>query len=101
KLPSKNDEEKPAGTDQWFSVRLIILIAMNIECHKSLIADPIQLENSKFIYRTDRWKRLDENCRNLIGMFEGKSISRTDVINAYAEYYKDNRTDWRKSILLT
>lgn len=88
-----------AGTDKWFSVRVIKWIAMNIECYKNLIADPTALENSKFTYRAERWKNID--CRQLVSIFEEKAISRIDVVNAYAEYYKGHQTDWRRPILLT
>lgn len=74
---------------------------MNITRYKNLIDDPNALENSKFNYKTERWKKIDVNYRHLISMFEEKAISRTDVINAYAEYYKNNQTNWRKPLLLT
>lgn len=42
-----------------------------------------------FVYNTKTWSKLSEHHKFLIRDFEGKMITRADVIKAYTKYYKD------------
>ncbi len=58
------------------------------------------LKESKFVYDISRWSNLNEGCKRLISDFEGKYVSRADVIKTYKEYYA-NKGDVLKAFTLT
>jgi hypothetical protein len=53
-----------------------------------------------FMYKPHKWNKLSPNHRSLIQDFEGKTITRADVIKAYEKYYQDG-TDVMIPFLLT
>lgn len=59
------------------------------------------LSESKFKYNSTRWKKLNEGYKGMIEEYEGKKISRQDIIDAYKEYYDDASKGWVKAFLLT
>ena len=71
----------------------------NTQINRIRLLNP--LENSKFQYDSNRWNALDYEYRNLIQDFEGKYISRGDVIKAYEEYFRDPSKCFMRPFLLT
>jgi hypothetical protein len=59
------------------------------------------LIDSKFEYDKLRWAKLDSEYSYLINEFEGRFISRKDIIDAYAEYYSHKSKGFMKAFLLT
>ncbi len=59
------------------------------------------LTESKFIYNSTKWFKLNADFKNLITDFENREVSRQDVINAYKEYFSDNSKGFMKAFLLT
>jgi hypothetical protein len=49
--------------------------------------------DSKFLYNTEKWEKLNPNYKVLIKDFENKEISRQDVIVAFKNYYQNNNND--------
>lgn len=45
------------------------------------------LDDSSFPYNASRWSLLNENAKQLVTQFEGKNISRKDIIMAFKAYY--------------
>ncbi|WP_162342847.1 8-oxoguanine DNA glycosylase OGG fold protein [Cyclobacterium salsum] len=45
------------------------------------------LEDSQFTYNASRWSQLNKSAKQLVTQFEGKNISRKDIINAFKAYY--------------
>lgn len=59
------------------------------------------LQDSKFEYNTDTWEKLDGLLKSEIQEFEGKFISREDVINCYKNYFDGKDNSYIKPFLLT
>lgn len=73
---------------------------LNLDTYKSKISVLNPLKDSKFIYNSTRWIKLNPTYKNLIADFENKEICREDVINAYSDYYK-NKGDAMRAFMLT
>ena len=59
------------------------------------------LTDSKFEYNKVRWAKLNPEYSKLIDEFEGKFISRKNIIDSYNEYYSDKSKGFMKAFLLT
>jgi hypothetical protein len=53
-----------------------------------------------YIYEPHRWKTLDSAAKKAVSAFEGKKISRKNVIAAYQDFY-DGKTDFFRPFTLT
>jgi hypothetical protein len=49
------------------------------------------LEDSKFIYDSVRWNKLNNEAKTLVSAYENKEISRKDVIKAFADFYEGKK----------
>ena len=56
--------------------------------------------DSKFIYNTVRWAKLNKKHKVLISDFQNKEISRADIIKAFKNYY-DRKGEPMRAFLLT
>ncbi|SEO16926.1 hypothetical protein SAMN05216436_1418 [bacterium A37T11] len=74
---------------------------MKLEEYMSKINDPNAMIKSKFQYTTTRWSAINDEAKMLVKDFENKYISRSDVIEAYREYFSGTTTDWRRAFTLT
>jgi hypothetical protein len=59
------------------------------------------LTDSKFIYNTSKWEKLNNDLKEKIKEFENKEITRNDVTNSYKEYFNGNSKDFIKPFLIT
>ena len=73
---------------------------MKIERYLSVIKKINTLEDSKFEYKSSKWKNLNPEYKIYIKDFENKDISRNDVIYSFQEFY-DRKITWQKPFLLT
>lgn len=73
---------------------------MNLEIHQNSIRKLLPLEESKFLYSSTRWDKLDPALKSLIVDFENATISRQDVIDAFRFFYSGKLT-WNVPFLLT
>jgi hypothetical protein len=61
----------------------------------------LKLKDSKCEYKSNKWEKLNEDFKPLIEDFKNKEITREDVINAYKDYFADNKNAYMKPFLLT
>jgi hypothetical protein len=73
--------------------------SINIEKHLAKISKLNPLKDSRFVYDSARWSKLTPRYKKLISDFEDKSISRSDVIKAYKEYYSNSGDNMRAFML--
>jgi len=73
---------------------------IKLNSHISKILKLKPLSDSKFVYDSSRWAKLTPLYKRLISDFEDKSISRSEVINAYKEYYA-SQGDAMRAFMLT
>ena len=60
---------------------------INLDSYITNITNLNPLLESKFMYDSKRWAKLNPLYKKLISDFEDKSICRADVIHAFKEYY--------------
>lgn len=76
------------------------MIAFN-EAQLAKIRTLNPLYDSKFVYDSQRWDKLNPRFQHLIEEFENAEISRQDVIDAYKQYYTNGSNYHVKAFLLT
>lgn len=70
--------------------------------HLEILRKLNPLKNSKFNYDTKKWGKLGNNHKAILRDFENNEISRQDIINAYKEYFGNNKNrNVLKPFLLT
>lgn len=55
------------------------------------IKDLKPLQDSKFRYDSNRWKKLNKKAKNSAKAFENKEIARKDIIKAFDEYFQGQK----------
>jgi len=59
------------------------------------------MNDSKFVYKKERWANLNSDYKALIREFEDKEITRQNIIDAFNDYYIDSSVGFMKAFLLT
>jgi len=75
------------------------MASINLNKYISIISKLNPSKDSKFIYDSKRWSKLNPLYKILISDFKDKSISRDDVIKAYKDYYSNNGNPMRAFML--
>ena len=73
---------------------------INLDSYITNITNLNPLLESKFMYDSKRWAKLNPLYKKLISDFEDKSICRADVIHAFKEYYS-SQGDAMRAFMLT
>jgi hypothetical protein len=72
---------------------------INLDRHITNISNLKPLLESKFIYNSAKWAKLNPLYKKLISDFEDKSICRADVMHAFKEYYSSQGDAMRAFML--
>lgn len=59
--------------------------------YKKQIQELNPLEDSGFIYDSNRWSKLNKEAKKLVFAYENKVINRKDVIEAFTQYYEGKK----------
>jgi hypothetical protein len=68
--------------------------------YKKRIQELNPLQDSSFIYDSNRWSKLNTQAKKLVVAYENKEINRKVIVNAFIEYYQDKK-DWQYPFVMT